>query len=319
MPLHLRIPYRKFKDNYQGHYGLYRSDKMVAASRAYKAYETELKKTPRDLQALKKTETDLIGTWAIWAQTKEFRTVNSSTNGMCKMVAVEIGAIPDVDRESNTTAFILYGERRWTNINKPKERKVCRVEVTAHTVPAYMKILKERGERVGIVLIDAFGAGDSIQKHGFNRRYGNQESTVLDNVKDVLRTAREHNMPLFEVTMQKADTWKELKDLFPTKVLSIDKPKQPLFAGDERYVQSALNKFREEELSNIVVMGWDANQCVAAAIFGVYTHTGEFVPGLLDFGLNVVTARNLLGANEDNQLESKWGWPHIGPPPKKNL
>jgi hypothetical protein len=119
-------------------------------------------------------------------------------------------------------------------------------------------------------------------------------------------------MPIFDVTMNVETTWKELTDEFSTTVINIVKPKQPLFMGDETYVENTLQKIRDHNVDYLVVMGWDANQCVAAAIFGVEPYTEAYVPGLLDYGWDVVSARNLLGANEDNELESKWGWPYIG-------
>ena len=51
---------------------------------------------------------------------------------------------------------------------------------------------------------------------------------------------------------------------------------------------------------------------MASAIFGVERSNGTFAPGLVDIGVDVVTCRNLLAANEHGKLESKFGWPYLG-------
>jgi hypothetical protein len=312
MAVALRRTHAQFLNDVRGHYGLYKSKKMKAACDTMLDFENAkntlvLNNTKQNREDLNKAETAMLNAWIVWSTTSEFRSVDSKSNGICKKLGVEMGAIRNIDRESRTTAFVLKGEERFD----PKMKKPPRVNVTNKTVPAYMR----KRDKGGVVLIDAFGGGDSETANGFHRKYGNQESTVMDNIKMVLQMAKELQMPIFDVVMGTNATWKTLTDDFATKVVNIVKPKQPLFGGPDKYVQDTLLVMKEFELEYMVVMGWDANQCVAAAIFGVEPMEGNFVPGLVDYGWDVVTARNLLGANERDELESKWGWPHIGPPP----
>jgi len=313
MALALRLTHAQFLNAVRGHYGLYKSKKMKAACDTILVFENAkktlaLENTQTNRENLNKAESAMWGAWVVWSGTSEFRSVDSKSDGICKKLGVEMGAIRNIDRESRTTAFVLKGEERFD----PKMKKAPRVNVTNRTVPAYMR----KRDKGGVVLIDAFGGGESQAENGFHRKYGNQESTVMDNIKMVLQTAKDLQMPIFNVVMGTATTWKTLTDDFSIKVINIVKPMQPLFGGPNKYVEETLLVMKECEVDYMVVMGWDANQCVAAAIFGVEPIDGNFVPGLVDYGWDVVTARNLLGANLVGELESKWGWPHIGPAPK---
>jgi nicotinamidase-related amidase len=310
MAVALRLKHAEFLTAVKGKYGLWMSNEMKNASKTMLEFENAKAAGRRVDDQTDNIQARMVGAWYLWSVKKEFTSVNSKSNNICKVLAVEMGAIPDIDRESLTSAFVLYGEDRCGGGVPPKSKKPPRVEVTNLTVPAYM-LGRKKG---GVVLIDAFGGGDSQQAHGFTRKYGNQESTVIDNIKDVLETAAGAGMPVFNVTMGSSTTWKELVDLYPPKVIDIIKPMQPLFRGDADYVAKTRAKFVAEGIEYLVVVGWDANQCVAAAIFGVEEHGGAgFCPGIVDHGWDVVTSRNLLAANTAGQLDSMWGWPHVGP------
>ncbi len=306
MAVALRMTHVQFLAAVRGQYGCWMSSKMKEASKTMLAFETAKKTADR----FDKEELAMINAWYVWSLTKEFRSVDTKTDGVCKMLGVEMGAIPNIDRESRTTAFVLHGQAR----TEPTAKQAPNVTVTNQTVAAY---IESRNDRGGVVVIDAFGDGASVAAHGFSRRYGNQESTVMENIVAVLQKAREKKMPVFDVVMGSHTTWKELTDEYTPERYTIVKPVQALFMGKKSYVDAALKTIQDCNLDYLVVVGWDANQCVAAAIFGVEQIKPQpFIPGLVDFGWDVVTSRNLLGANETGQLESKWGWPHIGPPPR---
>ncbi len=315
MAIALRYSYARLKQKLDGHYGLYRSRKMVTAMHAYRDFMATKHGGGATFGQINVAETALINAWLIWCTTREFRSADSRTNGLLTALGIQMGALPNVDRESNTTAFVLYGKLRMN----PTSKRVPRVLVTDLTVPAYLDALVERGESYAVVVIDAFGDGDSKAANGFNRSYGTQSSTVLDNIKDVLDTARGHEAAVINVTMGGDKTWNSLSKRFGKQVINIVKPKQPLFAGKAEYVEDTCDKVFGTHAENYVVVGWDANQCVAAAIFGVEPPFDPYVPGLLDFGGNVITSRNLLGANATGSLESKWGWPPIGQSPPRAI
>lgn len=289
-----------------------RSNEMKEALRCYQEFEAA--KNGLNAAEIMQAQGELFRTWAVWCTKKEFRNLDTRMDGNCKRIAVEMGVMPGIDRESNTTAFVLSGEHR----PYPTTRKPPQVTVTLNTVSGYIaKLTLREGKSGGIVLIDAFGGGNSPTENGFNRKYGNQESTVMDNIEAVLETAKELKLKMLDVTMGSSATWKNLKDRFPAKTMNIVKPRQGLFdatGGSTTYLATTLAAFAD--LDYVVVMGWDANQCVASAIFGVEPHNLPYVPGLVDLGIDVVTSRNLLGANEVDVLDSRFGWPYLGPPPR---
>jgi hypothetical protein len=137
-----------------------------------------------------------------------------------------------------------------------------------------------------------------------------KHSQTDSNIQAVLQTARDENMQLINVTMKLAFPMKIFSDHFPRQWLTLDKPKQDMFddSGFEPKIEAL-------GLDAVVVMGWDANQCVATAIFGTVRTDKSYVVGLLDFGLTVVTSRGVLGSN-NRDLEPDLGWPYVGPPPK---
>ena len=109
MPVALRYTHAQFLAKVNGNYGLWMTDKMKAASSTMLAFE-KAKLAGQNVGRLNGEEITMVGAWYVWSETKEFRSVNSKTNGVCNQLAVEMGAAPDIDRDSRTTAFILsYG------------------------------------------------------------------------------------------------------------------------------------------------------------------------------------------------------------------
>lgn len=312
----LSVSYRDFKNAYSGNYGAYRSDKMVEASRAMRDYEAVVanpgsapkpKFDPKlgQLTPQKFAANAMTKAWDAWSKTEEFRKVNARTNNMCKKLAVEMGVLRN-DVEDHTAAFAMQGVRRLN----PKKRLVPAVTETNQTVPAYMRALKKQGKQVGVMLIDAFGTAQDLKKNGFEVKYGSEGTSVLENIQTVLQTARDERMMLINVTMGMAFPMRVFSDHFPPRWITLNKPKQGLFDGTDFD-----NNIESFNLDALVVMGWDANQCVATGIFGTVTLDGRYVMGLLDLGLTIVTSRGLLGSC-DRGLEPENGWPYVGFPPK---
>ena len=294
--------YRQFKDGCAGKYGMWRSDEMVAASRAFKAWE-ELNRSPSpDRIGLMTAKGQLLSAWYTWCQKKEFRSVNLRTNNMCKRLAIEMGVLPNEVLERNSTAFVMKGKRRLN----PTCRASPETTVTDQTVPAYMEAACRRGERVGLMLVDAFGTSEALSTNGFGAQYGTERTSVLENILATLDVARECHVPIFNVTMNMKFPIKTISDHFPPRWITLNKPKQGVFDGTtfDQDIES-------RGVSQMIVCGWDANQCVATAIFGTTRSDGSSVKGLLDFGWDVVTSRTMLASN-GRHLEPELGWPFIG-------
>ncbi len=133
-----------------------------------------------------------------------------------------------------------------------------------------------------------------------------------------------------------------LRDYFKagTRVRHIPKPTHPAFAGT-----LFAEHLEEDGIKAVIVMGYDANQCIKATVFGVPSETrneaaGEpkasevevqmklnpkltvqeaqklatptkevtssYIPGLLDRKIEVITSRAVM-ASSYRALESEWG------------
>ena len=133
-----------------------------------------------------------------------------------------------------------------------------------------------------------------------------------------------------------------LRDYFKagTRVRHIPKPTHPAFAGT-----LFAEHLEQDGISAVIVMGYDANQCIKATVFGVPSETREeavgipkgsdveavmklhpelsvqeaqkratptkkvtsrYIPGLLDRKIAVITSRAVM-ASSYRALESEWG------------
>ncbi len=76
-----------------------------------------------------------------------------------------------------------------------------------------------------------------------------------------------------------------------------------------------LEVLTKNRITDVFVVGFDANMCVAATIFGSEFGTDKgrkYYPGLLDFGFNVISSRFVVGSG-NSPLKGSEGWPYMGP------
>jgi nicotinamidase-related amidase len=233
------------------------------------------------------------------------------------------------------------------------------------------ELTKRKG--TGVVLIDMQSGGDV----GQNKYYGGK--TILEHQQAVLAIVKKYNLVIYDIVIdqrgaaafgnpydlqklgreekeaainrqrrfsygEKANiqTVAILRDYFKagTQVRHIPKPTHPAFAGTLFAEHLELDGIRR-----VVVMGYDANQCIKATVFGVPSETrneaeGEpkgseveavmkrnskltlegalklatpmkkvttsYIPGLLDRKIEVITSRAVM-ASSCRALESEWG------------
>ena len=223
-----------------------------------------------------------------------------------------------------------------------------RVEVSRKSITAWMSILKNRGRNLAVILIDT----QSVD-HGVNVRWDGSKK-VLNHMIEVLKKAEELELPVFEFwksenlntynikkQIRDGGTILDLRKILHKKkrrnrVYTLRKPSGNVFEGDvfekrtgAEYVhpddgvpgtaESAGQSFEQilaglNQIHVFVVMGFDANMCVAASMFGAFQGAvpRTFVKGILDRGYNVITSRSLL-ASANTPLKADEGWPYMGP------
>lgn len=153
----------------------------------------------------------------------------------------------------------------------------------------------ETNDRVAVVVIDMESDNPACRQ-----KYNGD--TVLKNQVRVLQIARIRGLPVFEVNIvskhgasSQGQTIHQLKSQIKhcKDVIPIKKPSHPTFL-DTNFAEMLADR----ELDAAIVMGYDANQCVKATIFGSTIMPGapRAAPGILDF-CRVVTSRTILASS----------------------
>jgi len=257
---------------------------------------------------------------------KEFNNRDKLSGGLATQLMIELGS-SDM-RNTTTNAFIMRGENR----ADPITRKISSVEKQQMSLGQYAAAAKPG--KTGVVIIDA--QTDAL-KHKWDG-----ETTVRENMISVLAAAVESGLPVIEVWSGEshsdvsatipelreilASAKKKTVDLKTVRKTSNNAFDRELAIGTEDEV--ALSKLmRETGCREFIVMGYNANQCVAAFLFGntgsprrgegkdllgvANMLPGLYVPGALDRGYDIVTSRAVL-ASDGAKFETKEGWPFIG-------
>jgi hypothetical protein len=272
--------------------------------------------------------------------------VKVKTNGtqwLHRKIAKRIRKFLCLDDPINTQA-ILYqlgkkggGEESATGVSK---RLDLRVEDE-------LAKRAKREDAIGVVLIEMQSGGDV----GQNRHCGG--NTILEHQQAVLALVKEYNIVIYDIVIdaEGADEFGlayKLKNLGSEKKAAILKRQRRLSYGDEAGVQTIAvlrDYFKAGSIKSVVVMGYDANQCIKATVFGVPSETREeaereptakeieaimernpgwtlqqaqkqatptkkvttpYIPGLLDRNIKVITSRAVM-ASSYRALESEWG------------
>jgi nicotinamidase-related amidase len=252
-----------------------------------------------------RTEGELMAAVVTW-KTKhphEFANRDKLSGGMCTKLAIELGV--DNLRDDTIRSVTFFGENR----PDAKARHVPVAHASRIRVTERMDELLGTGQRLGLVLIDV-----QAQHIGLENRYDGT-TTVLENMQAVLARASVSKIPVMEFWMGHSDgpskTIPEIRAMLPARRATRRKPTHNAFEGTDLDAW-----LKRERVKYVVIMGYNANQCVGATVFGGMgrpTAQGTpYIPGLLDRGYHVLTSRSIL-ASGDAPLAASEGWPYIGP------
>lgn len=265
-----------------------------------------------------------IVTWRT-KQPNEFAKRDRISGGLCTKLAIEAG-VGEL-RDNTIKSVRLIGKRQ----DHPTARQIPTAVCNTVTVPDDMEALSREGT-LGVILIDVQADGGT----GIRVRWDGT-TTVLENMCAVLDKANTLNVPIMEYWMAQndgpaltiGDLSRKLRDR--PNVTTERKPTHNAF--DETGLADWLTR---TGITWAVVMGYNANQCVGATVFGALSRGGyeggrrvvdkvtgaatyeggkfvqNYIPGLLDRGVNVLTSRGIL-ASGDSPLSASEGWPYMGP------
>jgi nicotinamidase-related amidase len=255
----------------------------------------------------------LVSAFHIWRdkQPNEFRNRDRISGGLCTKLAIEIGFELRNENSQPFKSFLLVGTPRAS----PTARQIPTVILSPYPVHERMGVLNH-SDRLGVILIDV----QNRQVANLDQRW-NGATTILENMCLVLDEANRLRIPIMEFWMamrHDADLAKQgtIADLAGKlrerpNVTTEQKPTHNAFEATGLAAWIAGN-----QLDVCVVMGFNANQCVGATIFGglgrPIAGVGQpYIPGLLDRGVNVLSSRGIL-ASGGEELKASEGWPYIG-------
>lgn len=241
---------------------------------------------------------------------KEFKNRDLVSGGMCRKLAIELGV---AEFQDNTIPSVrLLGEAR----PKVATRHVPKTEISKMNIVDRMVDIHQANQassgKLGLVLIDVQSTGHGV---GLNVKWDGV-TTVMTNMIATLEKAVLLDLPIIEFWVGRETvipgTLPEIRRIITQSnaLTSSHKPAFNCFDGTKFAAW-----LTDHKLTDVVVMGYDANTCVGSTIFGtnsVVTAEGvKYQPGILDLGLNVISSRGILASGTLPLLASE-GWPYFG-------
>ncbi len=238
---------------------------------------------------------------------KEFKNRDLLSGGMCSKLAIELGV---AEFQDNTIPSVrLLGEAR----PKATTRHVPKTEISKMNIVDRMVDLHQASSgKLGLVLIDVQSDGLGV---GLNVKWDGV-TTVKTNMVATLEKAVLLNLPIIEFWVGREKvipgTLPDIRRIImqSKSLTSSHKPAFNCFDGTNFAAW-----LTDHQLTDVVVMGYDANTCVGSTIFGtnsVVTAEGvKYQPGILDLGVNVISSRGILASGTLPLLASE-GWPYFG-------
>lgn len=253
----------------------------------------------------------------------EFSNRDTISGGVCTRLLEDVNT---PDRGRGMQSVILNGE------DKPLASSLAtpRVEPMDMDVIGLMTHAAASGQGVGVIVIDLYG--DDYRAQGLDRRYDGG-GTVLENMIEVLEFAKgatfKKRIEVINFVMANKPSIEPIRRALPHWHVTVNKATMNAFDGKTDLEA----RMKESAAKYWVIFGFNANQCVAATIFGSKSTTVvkntttvldglgreqkkyemDWCPGALDRGFNVITSRLILASHGGTPLQPNEGWPDLGP------
>jgi len=249
------------------------------------------------------------------ADPKEFdnRTDNGKT---VERLFMELGLNPNlIEAVPELNAYVISLGRSNANVG---QRPAVTFVRQPGSVIDYMVELEEHGKRAAVLVIDMQATNGVIvlndnTPEGFTTRYNHR--TVAENQAEVLGFACAYGFPVINITTGNNPTLDLLSREFPSVgngLIQYSKISNNACEGTDTKTGQSLDLVLDtqawEAEKRLVVMGFDANQCVKGTIFGSLPSNGRpYIQGLLDLGYTVITSRSLLASSLRPLDHDTWG------------
>jgi hypothetical protein len=250
------------------------------------------------------------------ADPKEFS--NRTNNGqVVERLFKELGLNPNqIEAVPELNAYVISLGASRANVG---QRPAANFVRQAGSVVDYMRGLDDNGQRAAVLLIDTQSTGGKLDVKettptGFTTRYNHL--TVAENQAEVLQFACAYGFPVINITTGNEPTLDLLSREFPTVgnglieycKLSNNACEGTDLKGSHKSLDQVLQTEAWEAENRLVVMGFDANQCIKGTIFGSLPSSGRpYVKGLLDLGYTMITSRSILASSNRPLEGDTWG------------
>lgn len=273
--------------------------------------------------------------FAVWlgAKTEHFWNCDKVCKGVLSKLAVQAGN--DSARPDPPTSVLFH--KMSPTREKAKTRIDPRVTPKSRTVLKTLGEYKAAKKKLAVVVIDLYG--DNFEAQGLLHRFppGLEDSkTNMENIQDLLEATQDLPVyicskmkPIVDFDTQLTSGWKfpdehekELVDEFSeciprsaTRKNFYSKTNSVLSATMRDDDTTIVDDLKANGIEHLFITGFNANQCVAASIFGENPSGKKWfmgTPGFCDFGFNVITSISIVGAGRSGQLQTMNGWPYMG-------
>jgi len=297
----LTITAQKFKDD--------TSRSFHTRSAALKLVTTTLDGYSRD----HRTVPDVIDAVRDWFENhpREFAKRDQKSNGLCTALVNELGLFGLKSPTLRESAF----EVEMVSANVDSRPTTAAKYLNCGIVDFMLDEFERMKSHAAVVLIDMQSTSFGQERYS-GGSVGEQQAAVLD-------AANQLKLDIFEVRIVRKPsefkygatdhpTISSLASHFPTdeRLVKLDKPYFSSFQGTGFALE-----LKNRNILATVVMGYDANTCVANTIFGKMPETEAtakgpkaipYIPGLLERGVRVITARGIL-ASDRITLTAEYG------------
>lgn len=287
----------------------WRSNKMEVVRQALRTYHQDA--NPANEPA---NRTALTNALYLWKQRhpSEFNKRDKISGGIVRKVCVQCGL--DDYRPPAAPAVLIRGQNR-PHADRRRDW-TPRVTPLAYDTVNALRGAVNQGRRVAVIIIDLYG--NDFHAQGLKYTHGNKNASVGRNIQLLLEATRVDRRPAAPTDVP---VFICCKTITPHNQEIVSQFRNAIGSGDRQIIRSNTNsvlhgttlrqQLNNRNVTGVFVVGFDANMCVAASIFGSGAVGAAYQPGLLDYGFNVITSRYVL-ASGGTALRTQDGWPYMG-------
>lgn len=312
--------------------------RMIAVRKGLEAYHKKPNKDTREVLFL------AIYDWYNKGK-REFTTKDDFSDGVLRKLGIQVGKLDVLRNTDHPTTMLLHAFLPAVDhqLFRADPRLTRKDRTMTRTLQEYRL---EGSRKVAIVVLDLYG--ENFEAQGLLHKYGTSKKTNVEHIQEFLKskwtpknaTEKEKLLTGLDVYIcskmklngspsqeEGKELVKEFDSCIPKKANKkyvYSKTSNVLVGTMRDSTKTFIEDLQENGVRDVFVMGFDANLCVAASIFGSIPAHMDIPPkkivkgqvenhGFVSYGINVITSIHFLGVGEQKgKLDSRAGWPYLG-------